>query len=239
MIGHAEERDRLYYLERSSEKLNNVYQSSLFVLTQSSISNKEQIWLHHFHLGHPSFSVLRTMFPLLFKFIDVDSFHCDVCEFAKHHRVSFPLSNKKCSIPFTLVHSNIWGPARVPNISRARWFVSFIDDCKRMSWIFLLKQKSKVSNVFPIFNNMIKNQFGICIKRVRSNNAREYFNQTLSPHFHKGIIHESSCVDTPQKNDVAERKKLASSCNHTSLIISQTCTKIFLGQGTPYGYTLE
>lgn len=42
---------------------------------------------------------------------------------------------------------------------------------------------------------------------MRSDNARDYFNQTLSPYLEKeGIIHESSCVNTPQQNGVAERK---------------------------------
>ena len=141
------------------------------------------------------------MFPLLFKNVDVDTFHCDVCEFAKH-RVSFPLSNKRSSFPFALIHSDIWGSS-----FGARWFVSFIDDCTCVTWIFLLKQKLDVSIVFPNYHNMVKNQFRVSIKWGRSDNAKDYFNQTLSSYFQKeGIIHESSCVDSPQQNGVAKRK---------------------------------
>jgi hypothetical protein len=54
---------------------------------------------------------------------------------------------------------------------------------------------------------MIKNQFGISIKGIRTNNARDYFNHILSPYFDKkGIIHQSFCVNTPQQNRLAERK---------------------------------
>jgi len=54
---------------------------------------------------------------------------------------------------------------------------------------------------------MIQNQFGTKIKNIRSDNARDYFNQTLTPYFQKeGIIQESSCITTPQQNGVAERK---------------------------------
>ena len=64
-----------------------------------------------------------------------------------------------------------------------------------------------MNNIFPIFHSMVKNQFKVCIKKVRIDNARDYFNQILSPYFQKeGIIHESSCVDTPQENRIAERK---------------------------------
>ena len=97
------------------------------------------------------------MFPSLFKGVDVKSFHCDVCEFAKHKRVLFPIRNNRSSFPFYLVHINIWGPSQVPNVTGSRWFISFIDDCTRVSWIFLLKQKSDVSIILPNFHNMIQN----------------------------------------------------------------------------------
>ena len=95
----------------------------------------------------------------------------------------------------------------IPNVSGARWFVSLIDDCTRVTWLFLLKQKSEVSTVVPNFHSMIQNQFGVKIKSFRTDNARDYFNQFLSSYFQaQGIIHDSSCVNTPQQNGVAERK---------------------------------
>ena len=195
MIGHAKEKNGLYYLDTSSGNVGNGNQLPLSFLFESSSSNKDQIWLYHFRLGHPSFNVLKVMFPLLFKNIDVDTFHCDVREFAKHRCVSFPLSSKRSSFPFALIHSDIWGSS-----FGARWFVSFIDDCTCVTWIFLLKQKLDVSIVFPNYHNMVKNQFGVSIKRVRSDNAKDYFNQTLSSYFQKeGIIHESLCQFTPTK----------------------------------------
>ena len=71
--------------------------------------------------------VLKLLFTLLFKGLDVREFHYDVCEFAKHKRVSFSLSNKS-SLPFTLIHSDIWRPSTIPTISGACWFISFVDD---------------------------------------------------------------------------------------------------------------
>lgn len=56
---------------------------------------------------------------------------------------------------------------------------------------------------------MIKNPFGVDIKDLRSDNGKEYFNHVITPFFQKeGIIHESSCVKTPQQNGVAERKNV-------------------------------
>ncbi|CAI8603859.1 unnamed protein product [Vicia faba] len=54
---------------------------------------------------------------------------------------------------------------------------------------------------------MIQNQFGVNIKRIRSDNGKEFFNHVITPFCEKeGIIHESSCVKTPQQNGIAERK---------------------------------
>lgn len=99
--------------------------------------------------------------PSLFKGLDSENFHCDVCQLAKYRCLSFPINNKRSSIPFALIHSSIWCPSTIPNISGTRWFVSFIDDCTRVTWIFLLKSKFNISNVVPNFHTMIKNQFGV------------------------------------------------------------------------------
>jgi hypothetical protein len=54
---------------------------------------------------------------------------------------------------------------------------------------------------------MILTQFDRTIKVVRSDNGGEYFKRELTDFFHsKGIIHQTSCPETPQQNGVAERK---------------------------------
>lgn len=83
--------------------------------------------------------------------MSVESFHCDVCEFAK----TFPPSNNKSFKPFDLVHSDVWGPASISNISSAKWFVSFIDDCTRVTWIFLMKDKFEVFQLIVNFYRII------------------------------------------------------------------------------------
>ena len=80
MIGRAREKYGLYYLEASSypsKTKNNLPRSFISKI----VSNKAKIWLHHRSLGHPSFSALTILFPLLFKGIYVESLHCDIYEF--------------------------------------------------------------------------------------------------------------------------------------------------------------
>jgi len=54
---------------------------------------------------------------------------------------------------------------------------------------------------------MIKNQFHTAIDILRSDNGTEYFNKYLRTLLvTNGIIHQSTCCDTPQQNGIAERK---------------------------------
>ena len=113
MIGHAREKDGLHYLEAPSNPNrteNNLPRSFISEI----VSNKAKIWLHHRRLGHPSFNVLKILFLLLFKGIDVESLYCDICEFVKHCHVSFPISNNRTFVHFSLIYSDIWGSLLFP-----------------------------------------------------------------------------------------------------------------------------
>jgi len=49
------------------------------------------------------------------------------------------------------------GPINVPDISGAKWFINFIDDCTRVTLVFLLKHKYEISSAFIQFVTMNKN----------------------------------------------------------------------------------
>ncbi|WVZ11019.1 hypothetical protein V8G54_015549 [Vigna mungo] len=66
-----------------------------------------------------------------------------------------------------------------------------------------LETKEGSEPSFQTFIQIIKDQFETTFKRVRSDNARDFSNQTLSPFFNEqGIIHEFSCVNTPEQKGV-------------------------------------
>ena len=70
-----------------------------------------------------------------------------------------------------------------------------------------MKKKSKVREIFENFHKMIQTQFQAKIQVLRTNNAREYYRKILRPYLlENGIVHQSSCIDTPQQNGVVERK---------------------------------
>ncbi|KAG8488956.1 hypothetical protein CXB51_016958 [Gossypium anomalum] len=197
MIGTAKVDDGLYVWNKKSSQEGMAL----------STSKEDSIMLWHRRLGHPNFMYLKKLFPLLFLNKKISSLNCEICQLSKHTRVPYPLKPYVQSQLFSLIHSDLWGASRVKNITGARWFITFIDDHTRVCWVYLLKEKSEVSRVFQNFHSMIRTQFNSNIHTLRTDNGREYFNSILSPYLsEQGIIHQSSCPDTPQQNEVSERK---------------------------------
>ncbi|KAI5334149.1 hypothetical protein L3X38_024282 [Prunus dulcis] len=134
------------------------------------------------------------------------SFKCETCILAKSHRTVFPLSDSKAAKPFDLVYSDVWGLARVTS-NGYRWFVTFIDDCTRLTWVFLLKNKHVVASILLKFCTIVSTLFHAWVKVFWTNNGGEYVNNTLASFFRaQGIIHQTTTLFIPQQNGVSERK---------------------------------
>ncbi|XP_019150296.1 PREDICTED: uncharacterized protein LOC109147102 [Ipomoea nil] len=124
--------------------------------------------------------------------------------------VDFPVANT-CSFCssianncFDLVHADVWGYYHVPTIYGHQYFLTLVDDHSRSTWVYLMRKKSEVRQIIQCFYELIKTQFGKVIICVRSDNGKEF----LMENFYqtRGIIHQTSCVYTPQQNSIVERK---------------------------------
>ena len=79
--------------------------------------------------------------------------------------VSFPPRVKhRMSSPFKLVHSDIWDPCLVVSQTCFRYFVTFVDDHSRLTWLYLVKNRYELLSHFCVFHVEIKNQFNVSIK---------------------------------------------------------------------------
>lgn len=88
--------------------------SIIFTQTFNSYNNVivGDIW--HHRLGHPSFSKLETLKPVLnISNLSSDQ-HCPICHLSKHRRLPFSNSVSKSTTTFDLVHCDIWGPFIYP-----------------------------------------------------------------------------------------------------------------------------
>ncbi|KAL1204528.1 Retrovirus-related Pol polyprotein from transposon TNT 1-94 [Cardamine amara subsp. amara] len=96
-----------------------------------------------------------------------------------------------------------------PCLSRdnLKYFVTFIDEKSKYTWVTLLPSKDRVFEAFVNFQTYVTNHFNANIKVLRSDNGGEYTSNTFKAHLaNHGILHQTSCPYTPQQNGVAERK---------------------------------
>jgi transposase InsO family protein len=163
----------------------------------------------HHRLGHPAMPIAQRVLhdhklPIT-KSSDKSSF-CEPCQLAKRKRLPFHKSTRESTFPFQLVHSDVW-QSPVISLSGFRYYVIFIDDYSRFSWLFPLKLKSDVHDCFLQFKCMAENLLSRPIKSFQSDGGGEYsytpFKQLLAQN---GILHRFSCPHTSQQNNVAERK---------------------------------
>jgi hypothetical protein len=62
----------------------------------------------------------------------------------------------------------------VKYLGGSSYYVIFIDDCSRKTWIYLLKKKDEVFNKFQEFKAKIENLTNKKIKTLRTDNGGEY-----------------------------------------------------------------
>ncbi|RVW62614.1 Retrovirus-related Pol polyprotein from transposon TNT 1-94 [Vitis vinifera] len=78
---------------------------------------------------------------------------------------------------------------------------------KKMTWLCLMKTKDEVNLLFKKFHKMIETQYNAKVQVLRSDNGGEYQSSDLQKYLEgHGIIHQTTCSNTPQQNGVVERK---------------------------------
>ena len=55
-----------------------------------------------------------------------------------------------------------------------QYFVTFVDDYSRTTWLYLMKNRFELFSHFRAFYAEIHTQFHVSIQSLRSDNAKEY-----------------------------------------------------------------
>ena len=110
----------------------------------------------------------------------------------------------------------------------ARYFVNFINNHSRLTWVYVHKDRSQLFSVFQSFNAEISNQFNVKLLAFRTDNVHEYldslFHQFLES---RGIIHQTSYVRTPQQNGIDEWKNEPILAIARALMLQMNVPKLF------------
>ena len=62
--------------------------------------------------------------------------------------MSFPSGVKRENKILELVYSDVFGPVSVPSLGKSVYYVSFIDEFSRNTWIYFLRKKYEVFDKF-------------------------------------------------------------------------------------------
>ncbi|KAJ3698209.1 hypothetical protein LUZ61_001914 [Rhynchospora tenuis] len=174
------------------------------LLPQAFNSSKVPADIWHARLGHPSSATTsRVLNNFSLPCTSHKLSNCHDCAMAKSHVLPFSLSTTSSSKPLELIHSDVWGPAPVCSSNGFRYYVLFVDDFTKYTWIFFMSHKHQVSGIFSLFKQQIENQLSETIKTLRTDGGLEY--KPIEKQFPQ-IIHQLSCPYTPQQNGTSERK---------------------------------
>jgi hypothetical protein len=104
----------------------------------------------------------RNLFPDL-KQIDLD--FCEHCVYGKHKRFRFlRVGKEKKSERLYLVHTDVWGPIQVSYLGGSHYYVTFIDDATRKTWVYCTRQKYDVFDTFKKWKALVENEKGKRLK---------------------------------------------------------------------------
>jgi hypothetical protein len=123
----------------------------------SVLGNKTMLW--HQRLRNIRENDLRTLhdksmiegmsnFTLDFDF-------CEHCIYGKHNRVRFPYSATRAKGILELIQNDVFGHVPIPSLGKSVYYVSFIDDFSRNTWIYFLWKKYEVFDKFKEFKDLV------------------------------------------------------------------------------------
>ena len=169
-----------------------------------------KVW--HERMGHLNWDAIKRArqsdSPLIGIKLDSSEPHrkCEGCIAGKEKRRTFKLSGRRASHPLEIIHSDLAGPMETTSIGGNQFFVIFVDDHTRHTWVASMKTKDQTLEIFKVFAAMIQKRTGRDIRVFRSDRGGEFMSADFSKFLEEsGISREMSAPRTPQQNGLAER----------------------------------
>lgn len=197
-------------LVATASLLNGVYKLKMSEDCSSAAAMvSSEVW--HRRLGHVNSQYLNKMQDAvqgltLDSKTDISKSSCVACCEGKQSRLPFPKEGSRSTELLHKVHTDLCGPMENQSIGGSRYFMLFIDDYSRMTYIYFLKTKDEALKCFQQYKAEVENQLNSSIKILRSDNGKEFcnnrFNDFLMSH---GIVHHKTNPYTPEQNGISER----------------------------------
>jgi transposase InsO family protein len=143
---------------------------------------------------------------------------CSACQAGKqvgvHHAHKNLMMTER---PLELLHMDLFGPIAYISFDGSKYCLVIVDDYSLFTWVFFLQEKSQTQETLKNFLRWAQNEFGLRIKKIRSDNGTEFKNSKIEEFLEEeGTKYEFSSPYTPQQNSVVETK------NRTLLDMART-----------------
>ena len=138
------------------------------IATVASSGMPSILLIMHKRLGHPNFRLMQTMsktdavLDLRLGSIDFhDEPFCSSCIYAKSHKAPFfkKKTVQRSSFPLQKIHTDICGPLPSTTLSGSQYFVTFTDDFSRFTYVYCLRKRSELYEVYERFRKEVTNFF--------------------------------------------------------------------------------
>jgi hypothetical protein len=149
----------------SSTRVIGVRENSLYKLTIKPVQallhdiiNLSELW--HRRLAHIHDRALPSLGKMVTGLPKIQIQHkgvCKGCALGKNVKGSFPSSDNRSKEILDLIHSDVCGPITVASLNGYLYYVLYIDDHSRKTWIYFLKNKDGVLAKFQEFKAQIEN----------------------------------------------------------------------------------
>lgn len=173
----------------------------------ASPSPKAPLSSWHSRLGHPSFSILHktiSQFSLPVSSISTKTLSYSDCMINKSHKLSFSTSSLTSTRPLELIFTDVWS-SPILSTDQFKYYLVLVDHYTKYTWLYPLKLKSQVKEIFVAYKELVENRFQHRIGTLFSDNGGEFLALKAYLQAH-GISHLTSPPHTPEHNGVAERK---------------------------------
>jgi hypothetical protein len=195
------------------ERLYKILFQPMRALIHSTSSSSDLCELWHRRMAHFHHGALRVLREIVTGVPDFSLEHhelCKGCALGKYTKTDFPSGDSRATGIIDLIHLDVCGPMSSTSLTSSLYYVVFIDDFSRKSWIFFMKTKGQVFSRFQEFKDLVENQIGKKIRVLRSDNGSEYTSKEFKEFCAgKGIRRELIFPYNLQQNGVVERKNRA------------------------------
>ena len=141
--GVFDQKNKAFCKQFPSRFLNNSTSDNNTKSSSAMTGNWKLVAFWYNRLGHFLSRVLNQVLKSVDDHVPTSTefYFCKACPLGKSHKLYLGSSINKTNVPLELIHTDVWGPTPLVSSNGYRYYINFVDDFTRYSWIYPLYAK--------------------------------------------------------------------------------------------------